>query len=336
MIEQLINLINTVKDFGLERAFKRYYSFYRAQVTSNEDPEHRGRILVKVPAIFGDDPLPNFVEPKDFRGGGPTKGEFYPPDVDDWVYVEFEGGDTRFPVYTGGWHAQGELSEDEFTHDGDAPKVKGFQNKYGHVFKFSEEDAKQKVYMSTPKGHFLILDDTDGSEAVHVIHSSGARLVLDEDGSFKFSGADGAFVALDATQSAVMVNSSQGATVTLKDDITVMSSDGGGVLNVAAGQVQFTTDGDLVEGSNTHTINTGSFAVSTQGAGLSIGSGKVALGTPACEVVNQMIQMCNALLTAPTLVTTGVGPSGPLTPPASVALTQIMTLLTALMGTVPS
>lgn len=332
MIELLVNLVNTVKDFGLERAFRRYYSLYRAQVTSNEDPEHRGRILVKIPSLFGDDPLPHFAEPKDFRGAGPGKGEFYPPDVDDWCFVEFEMGDNRFPVYSGGWHAESELDEDEFPHDGDTPTTKGTQNKYGHVFKFSEEDGKQKVYLSTPKGHFFILDDTDGEEAVHVIHSSGARLVLDEAGSFKFSAADGAFVALDAEQGSVMVNSAAGATVTLADDITVMDASGGSVMNVAEGLLQLTTDGDFVASSNTTTLNTGAFTVDTQGAKMTMGAGKLAMGTPACEVIDQLIQALNALLTAPTLVTTGVGPSGPMTPPASITLTQIMTLLTALKG----
>lgn len=332
MIELLKNFVNTIRDFGLERAVRRYYSLYRAQVTSTEDPEHRGRILIKVPALFGEDPLPNFAEPRDFRGAGPSKGEFVVPDVDDWVYVEFEMGDHRFPVYSGGWHAEGELDEDEFPHVADVPNTKGVKNKYGHVFKFSEAKGEEKVYLSTPAGHFFILDDTSGAEQVHVIHSTGARLVMDENGSFKFSSANGAFVALDAEQDAVMVNSSQGATVSLKDDITALSSDGGSMLHLDKGIAQLTTSGDLISSANTWTMSAGAIALNALGAGLNLGNAKVALGAGPVELVDQTIKALQALVSSPSLCTTGTGPSGPLSPPAAVDILQVIVLLTTIKG----
>lgn len=334
MIDLLKNLINNVKDFGLERVFRRYYSIYRAQVTSTVDDQHRGRIQVKIPSLFGDKELPTLAEPKDFRGAGPSKGEFNPPDVDDWVFIEFEMGDARFPVYSGGWHAEAELDDTEFAYaDDDTPNTRGFQNKYGHVFKFSEEDGKQRVYLSTPKGHFFILDDTDGSEQVHLIHSSGARLIIDENGSFNLQSGDGAFVSMDAEQGTVMVTSKQGSTAALADDITIMDSSGNSILNLSSDGAQLTTTGDLVQSGNTWTMNVGSAKINAAGAQLNLGSGKVALGAGPTELIAQIIMALNALITAPTLVTTGTGPSSPITPPASVTLTQVVTLLTAIQGT---
>lgn len=333
MIDFVMNLVNNIKDYGLERVFRRYYSIYRAQVTSTEDDQHRGRIKVKIPSIFGDETLPSFAEPRDFRGAGPSKGEFVVPDVDDWVFIEFEMGDSRFPVYSGGWHAEDELDETEFAYaDDDTPTTKGFQNKYGQVFKFVEEDGKEKVYLSTPAGHFFILDDTEGAEQVHLIHKTGARLIMDEDGSFNLQAANGAFISMDADQDSLSVTSSQGATVALDDDITIMDSTGASILNLTSDGAQLTATGDIVESGNTWTMNVGAAKINAAGAQINLGSGQVALGAGPTELIDQVIQALNALLTAPTLVTTGVGPSGPLTPPASITLTQVMVLLTVIKG----
>ena len=106
MIELLDKLIKEVRTFGFEKVFRRYYSFYEAEVTDNADDEERGRIEVKVPGFFGEKPLPYWAEPKGFIGAGSSKGKFYPPEIGDWVHVEFRNGDPRFPKYSGGWFAK--------------------------------------------------------------------------------------------------------------------------------------------------------------------------------------------------------------------------------------
>lgn len=333
MIDLLANLIKNITDFGLEKVFHRYYSLYRGQVTDNTDPDHRGRITIKVPSLFGDKELATLAEPRDFRGAGPNKGDFYPPDIDDWVFVEFEMGDPNYPIYSGGWHADGELSEDEFPHVDDAPTTKGTMNAYGHVFKFSEEEGKQKIYLSTPAGHYFILDDTSGEEALYLIHTSGAQFQVDAAGSVKLVCTDGSFVSLDAEQGSVMVTSKDGSSVVLQQDVTLMPSTGNSLLNLADGSATLTSDGDLILGGNTATINAGSLVVNALGSMLKLGNAQIAIGAGPTELVDQIIQALQAIVSAPSLCTTATGPSSPLIPPASVTILQVIAFLTAIKGT---
>jgi hypothetical protein len=44
-------LVGTVRDYGFEHVFKRYYGIYRAVVIDNADPDNRLRVRVQVPSI---------------------------------------------------------------------------------------------------------------------------------------------------------------------------------------------------------------------------------------------------------------------------------------------
>lgn len=80
------------------------YGLYGAKVTNTKDPEKRGRIKVLCPDVFDDSPS-NWCEPcvsyaQDYRG------DFVLPDIDDFVWIAFIGGDIDSPVYLGGWWAE--------------------------------------------------------------------------------------------------------------------------------------------------------------------------------------------------------------------------------------
>lgn len=153
MVEMFAKFVENVRQFGLERVFKRYYSIYRAQVVDNKDPQKRGRVMIKVPTLFGDFVLPQMADPRDFRNSAKGKGEFYPPDVDDWVFVEFEGGDQRFPVYSGGWYSKGDL-DPIFEHTADGiPLVRGYKDKFGHYWIFDQTPGKERIRILNPLPH---------------------------------------------------------------------------------------------------------------------------------------------------------------------------------------
>lgn len=335
MIELLDNLIKKIRDYGIESVFKRYYSVYRAQVTSNEDETGRGLIEVKVPNLFGDKPLPSKAEPRDFRGAGPSKGEFYPPEVGDWVYVEFEMGDPKFPIYSGGWYGTGEVSS-EFAYTANKPTSRGMVNKYGHVLKFVEVPGKEQFVLTSPAGHFLVLDDTKDAEAMYFIHKSGAQIQLDKDGAVKLLAKDGTFFSLDATGGGTTLASKTGAYVSVKEDgVTVQDPSGKTFITVTEKGITLNSSADAIIQAGTATVEAGSVVLNGSQAKLALGNAKFAIGTKATELVDQIIQALDALLNAPTLVTTGTGPSSPLMPPAKIQLTLIKTLLTAVKGTVP-
>lgn len=77
-----------------------YYGKYRAKVTDVADPEERGRIRVNCPKVYGDSKSP-WCEPC-LTYANDSIGDFVLPKVGEFVWVEFEEGDCRFPIYTGG------------------------------------------------------------------------------------------------------------------------------------------------------------------------------------------------------------------------------------------
>lgn len=125
-----------LNESGLEW-FGKFYSFYRAEVADNKDPEFMGRIKVKVPQIYGDK-IPNrWCYPRGMVAGK-NSGIFWVPAPGDPIYVSFENGDVRFPCWEYGWYTK--------TNATDLAKTTGPQ---AYVFQ-------------TPNGHRIVLNDAKG------------------------------------------------------------------------------------------------------------------------------------------------------------------------------
>jgi hypothetical protein len=79
---------------------KRYFGKYRGSVVTNIDPLGQGRIIVRVPDVFGFFPT-NWAMPC-VPLAGPNMGtSFVPPPVGTSVWVEFEQGDPQMPIWVG-------------------------------------------------------------------------------------------------------------------------------------------------------------------------------------------------------------------------------------------
>lgn len=362
MFDLLASFIEHIKRFGLER-FGRYYSLYRAQVTDVSDPEERGRIKVTVPSLFGDTELPNWVLPRDYRNAGLNKGEFFPPEVDDWVFVEFEGGDTNYPVYSGGWHGETEDEEAElptdFSYDEEGnPSCRGYKDPAGNRLIFdcttekqkvslvasdgSEEPKEHTIEMSLEKGketlklmslnHFLVFDDTTDKEGVYLIHKSGTQLQIDSKGSMKIFTASGHLLSMNEEDSTVLLNSKDGTTIAIKDNIVLAEASGKSTVTISKDTIQMTTAKDLVMQANSATVTAGSISLDGGKAKMTLGSAKIAMGTAACEIVDTIIQIIDAFLNDPALVGTPSGPSTGLIGAAKVQLTTLKVKLNLIKG----
>jgi uncharacterized protein involved in type VI secretion and phage assembly len=79
----------------------RYYGIYRATVVNNVDPMQMGRINVLVPNVGGVTPSTWAMPSVPFAGK--QMGAFMVPQIGAGVWVQFEGGDADYPVWTGGW-----------------------------------------------------------------------------------------------------------------------------------------------------------------------------------------------------------------------------------------
>lgn len=100
-----------IQEEGIEAA-GRYYGVYHGIVTSNNDPEKRGRLKVKIPSIFGEDVFDKWVYGKAIYNGD-NIGIFAIPTIGSGVFITFMNGDVELPIWEMGWFADSEMS-DEF------------------------------------------------------------------------------------------------------------------------------------------------------------------------------------------------------------------------------
>jgi hypothetical protein len=78
-----------------ESGNQRFFGNYRGVVFDNNDPDKLGRIRVTVPQLFASNAT-GWAWPKNSSGLS-----LQPPPVGQGVWVEFEGGDSPFPIWTG-------------------------------------------------------------------------------------------------------------------------------------------------------------------------------------------------------------------------------------------
>lgn len=83
-----------------------YFGKYRGTVSSNLDPLQKGRLQVKVPAVYGTNTL-NWAMPSvPYAGSG--VGFYMIPPVGANIWVEFEGGNIDAPIWAGCFWGEGE------------------------------------------------------------------------------------------------------------------------------------------------------------------------------------------------------------------------------------
>jgi hypothetical protein len=119
----------------IERVEGRHYGKYRGHVSNNSDPNNLGRLKATVPRLLGPEEtgwaLPAFI-----YGGQSEQGLFAVPDVGAGVWIEFEGGDLSYPIWSGTWYTNGAIPE--------------------------SAQPGQKVF-KTSSGHKIVLDDDGGT-----------------------------------------------------------------------------------------------------------------------------------------------------------------------------
>lgn len=141
-------------DDGLE-GLGKFYGLYRGEVSSNEDPDFMGRIQVKVPALFGDDVPPYWAPPMGMFSGK-NIGLFAIPNQGDSVWVVFENGDPRFPVWTYGPFREKEVPQDSKV-DGNKPSNKVFRTTSGHQIEL--DDKNEWIRITDKHGNRIVMND---------------------------------------------------------------------------------------------------------------------------------------------------------------------------------
>jgi uncharacterized protein involved in type VI secretion and phage assembly len=92
---------------------ERYVGKFRGSVVNNVDPEGRGRILAMVPGVPGLEKAPTSWALPCIPLAGKQRGMYVVPEPGAGVWIEFEQGDPRQPVWVGGfWGTGSEVPSD--------------------------------------------------------------------------------------------------------------------------------------------------------------------------------------------------------------------------------
>jgi hypothetical protein len=155
--------------------------------------------VVKVPTIFGPDLEVQARPCLPF-------GHFYVPKVGARVWVEFEAGDRRYPLWVGIWYPV----------DSVPPAA-------------AVSPADSRV-IHTPSGHTIELHDQAGEEKILIKHKQGSFISIDKEGSVLIANQKGSHVYLNAKDERatfmeqhgnLIVMSSDGTSVVSKDGVTL-------------------------------------------------------------------------------------------------------------------
>jgi uncharacterized protein involved in type VI secretion and phage assembly len=153
----------------VERVESRYFGKYRGQVTDNNDPDNLGRVKAKVPRVLGDEES-GWALPAFCYGGASEQGFFAVPDIGAGVWIEFEGGDLSYPIWSGTWYTSGAIPE--------------------------SAQPPQKV-LKTKSGHKIVFDDDQGS--LTITDSNNNTIAMDNQ-SIKITAGAATQIVIDAQQ----------------------------------------------------------------------------------------------------------------------------------------
>jgi Type VI secretion system/phage-baseplate injector OB domain len=169
---------------------REYWGKYRGRVVENADPLAMGRLLVEVPQVPA--VAENWAMPC-VPYAGFQVGFFAMPEINANVWVEFEGGNPSFPIWTGCFWAE------------------------GHAPLPFAEDPLCKVF-KTPN-NMLLLDDTPEEGGVTLVSSPPA---VDDVITLKFS-AEG--VLLSAPPAVLNMSVEEGITLAFPPCLLSMSEE---------------------------------------------------------------------------------------------------------------
>lgn len=220
----------------MQKVERRFYGKYRGLVVDNADPEHLGRLKVRVPSVLGTDVVTGWAMPCVPYGGDMNQGFLFIPETGAGVWVEFEEGDLEFPIWVGTfWSKPG--------GDSELPKP----NKPDGSEESSAQDPPTRKIIKTKKGHTIQLEDKDNDEMILIKEAVNNHVVtMNKDGIKIMDGVSSHEVTLDQNGIKVVdgVNKHEG----------VMDANGIKVIDGAnKHEVRMDADGiKTVDGVNSH------------------------------------------------------------------------------------
>lgn len=132
----------------LERVRNRFYGKYRGTVTDIDADTLR--IKAKVPAVLQQQKTGWCMPCVPYAG--PDVGMAFLPEEGSGVWIEFEGGDVSYPIWTGCYWRTDEQPENA------TPTVKAIVTKAGH--KILLDDDEQTITITDPNTNTITLESS--------------------------------------------------------------------------------------------------------------------------------------------------------------------------------
>jgi hypothetical protein len=152
-MESTRELLKEISRDGLQ-SMGLYFGKYRGFVEDVNDPEDAGRIKISCPQVFGEDVVVDYWAYSFGMFSGHGYGLILPVKKGDMIWVEFEGGNPSYPVWTYG-------------HFGSNDKPSEHQNNEQYLF-------------VSPGGSFIMIDDKKGEIIVN--RKGGGKTVINDKG----------------------------------------------------------------------------------------------------------------------------------------------------------
>ena len=180
-----------------------YFGKYTGIVKDNSDDEKRGHLQLSVPALFPSDDLVLARAALPF-------GYYFVPENEAKVWVEFEGGESTLPLWTGLQYVPGEWTT------------------------AAQTKTPEKRVIETPAGHRIVFTDKAGDEAIEITEGKTQHVVtLDKNGITIKQGKKNTNLAF----------ASGGVTLECDDDLTLKAK---GALKLEAdGAITITSKADV-------------------------------------------------------------------------------------------
>lgn len=141
---------------------EKYWGKYRAEVKDINDPEMRGRVLVKCEKLMPDNPELGWAE------SCFMPGQFFLPRKGDYVWIEFEEGDINLPVWVGIMPTREYVKSYLFSAYGDRtnydPKVSMIRTVEhpGIHFMDNAKNGEKEIIIKDNAGSFTQLESKSG------------------------------------------------------------------------------------------------------------------------------------------------------------------------------
>ena len=152
---------------------KKIYGKHRGLVLNNIDPEQRARLMVQVPDVLGLG-LSSWAMPC-VPMAGIQMGVYIVPLIGSGVWVEFEGGDPDYPIWTGGfWGSAAEVPALALAGIPTSPNIVLQTTGQNSLVVSDLPGPTGGIMLKSPTGASIIVNDT----GIYIQNGKGASIVM--------------------------------------------------------------------------------------------------------------------------------------------------------------